>query len=205
MPDVGTRPERLRKINGNLENGRRAGHDRCILLRFSPTPLPFSLRRHSLPPPLRKKNADFTLQDMSKKLGLLIALSILLTPSALATDFVTESNLTGFQLPKGALELTDDDFSEEMVEILDTTAAELNGKCKYHELLYWEGNPEAIAKALNAKIPKEFKYKNLDVGEMSDGGAYEQFVLTTPKMWVAGTWFQGEADVVLAWCTVVQK
>ncbi|UQN05210.1 hypothetical protein [Deinococcus sp. QL22] len=142
---------------------------------------------------------------MRNKLGFLVACSLLLLPSALATDFVTKSNLTGFQLPKGALELTDDDFSEEMVEVLDATAAELNGQCQYHELLFWEGKPTAIAKDLNAKIPKDFKYKSLDVGETSDGGAYEQFVLTTPKMWVAGTWFQGEADVILAWCTVVKK
>lgn len=142
---------------------------------------------------------------MSKKLGLLIALSLFLTPSALASDFVTESNLTGFQLPKGALELTDDDFSEEMVDILDTTAAELNGQCKYHELLYWEGNPETIVAALNKAIPKEFNFKNLEIEEMADGSIYQQFLLSTPKMWVAGTWFPGEADAVLAWCTVVKK
>lgn len=142
---------------------------------------------------------------MRKKLGFLIAASLFVIPSVLATDFVTKSNLTGFQLPKGALELTDDDFSEEMVEVLDETAASLNGKCQYHELLFWEGKPAAIAKDLSAKIPKDFKYKSLEVGETSDGGAYEQFVLTTPKMWVAGTWFQGEADVILAWCTVVKK
>ncbi|UQN09835.1 hypothetical protein [Deinococcus sp. QL22] len=141
---------------------------------------------------------------MSKKLGLLLAFAFL-SPLALATDFVSTSTLTGFQLPKGALELTDEDFSEEMVDLLDTTAADLKGKCQYHELLYWDGKPDVIAATLNRAIPKEFKYKLLDVGETDDGGTYEQFVLTTPKMWIAGTWFQSEADVTLAWCTVVKK
>ncbi|MFB9991570.1 hypothetical protein ACFFLM_06265 [Deinococcus oregonensis] len=140
-----------------------------------------------------------------RNIGLLIALSILLAPSALATDFVTKSDLTGFQLPKGALELTDDDFSSEMVEVLDATAEELNGQCKYHELLYWEGNPDTIVTALNKAIPKEFKFKNLEEGELADGSFYQQFLLTTPKLWVAGTWFPGEADAILAWCTVVKK
>ena len=50
-------------------------------------------------------------------------------PSALATDFVTKSNLTGIQLPNGALELTDDDFSDEMVDLLEDVAASLNASC----------------------------------------------------------------------------
>ncbi|WP_407571599.1 hypothetical protein [Deinococcus altitudinis] len=132
----------------------------------------------------------------------MLAAFMLLTPTALASDFVAESNLTGFQLPNGALELTDDDFSPEMVEVLDEVAASLNGHCKYHELLYWEGNPTTIAKNLNAKIPKSFGYKSLGVGETGDGGAYEQFVLTTPKMWYGGVWFQGDKDAILAWCSV---
>ena len=81
----------------------------------------------------------------------------------------------------------------------------LTGKCKYHELLYWEGNPETIVAALNKAIPKEFNFKNLEIEEMADGSIYQQFLLSTSKMWVAGTWFPGEADAVLAWCTVVKK
>lgn len=129
----------------------------------------------------------------------------LLVPTALASDFVTKSNMTGFQLPKGALELTDEDFSDEMVGLLDEVADNLNGKCKYHELLYWEGNPAAIAKDLNAKIPKTFKFESLDDGETEDGSGYEQFVLKDPKTWYAGLWIQGEKDVILAWCSVVKK
>ncbi|WP_189074383.1 hypothetical protein [Deinococcus sedimenti] len=129
----------------------------------------------------------------------------LLVPTAFASDFVTKSNLTGFQLPKGALELTDEDFSDEMVGLLEEVADSLNGQCKYHELLYWEGSPAAIAKDLNAKIPKTFKFTSLDDGETEDGGGYEQFVLKDPKVWYAGVWFQGEKDVILAWCNVVKK
>ncbi len=125
-------------------------------------------------------------------------------PSALATDFVTESNLTGILLPKGALELTDDDFSDEMVDLLEDVATTLNGKCQYHELLYWEGNPTALAKALGAKIPAELKYKSLDLGEV-DNGTYERFSLTNAKVWYAGVWIDSPDDVILAWCNVVRK
>ncbi|UQN05411.1 hypothetical protein [Deinococcus sp. QL22] len=142
---------------------------------------------------------------MRNKLSLLIAAALLMGSSALATDFVTESNLTGFQLPKGALELTDDDFAPEMVELLDSTAAELGGVCKFHELLFWEGKPAAITAALNAKIPKDFKFKEMELGELEDGSSYQQFVMTTPKVWYAGVWFPGEADAILAWCSVVKK
>ncbi len=139
-----------------------------------------------------------------KKLALLIAASLLLMPSALATDFVTKSELTGIQLPKGALELTDDDFSGEMVDLLEDIAATMNGKCQYHELLYWEGNPTALGKALGAKIPADLKYKTLELGEL-DNGTYEQFSLTSAKVWYAGLWIDGPNDVSLAWCNVVKK
>lgn len=139
-----------------------------------------------------------------KKFALLIAASLLLVPAALATDFVTESNLTGITLPQGALELTDDDFSDEMVELLEDVAATLNGKCQYHELLYWEGDPVALGKALGAKIPNTLKYKTLDLGEV-DGGTYEQFSLTSAKVQYAGVWIDSADDVILAWCDVVRK
>ncbi|WP_407569893.1 hypothetical protein [Deinococcus altitudinis] len=142
---------------------------------------------------------------MSKKLGLLLVAFMSLTPATLASDFVSESNLTGFQLPNGALELTDDDFSSAMVENLDDVATFLGGHCKYHELLYWEGNPATIAKNLNAKIPNTFTYKSLGVGDFNDGSdydAYEQFVLKSPKVWYSGVWFQGDDKATLAWCSV---
>ncbi|GGL77571.1 hypothetical protein GCM10010840_14410 [Deinococcus aerolatus] len=139
-----------------------------------------------------------------KKLTLLIAAALLLGPSALATDFVTKSNLTGIELPKGALELTDDDFSDEMVDLLEDVAATINGKCQYHELLYWEGDPVALGKALGANIPSTLKYKSLDMGEI-DGGTYEQFSLTSAKVWYAGVWIDSADDVILAWCNVVRK
>lgn len=142
---------------------------------------------------------------MHKKLIFLVALaSIACIPSALATDYVSESNLTGIKLPQGALELTDDDFSEEMVELLEDTAASMNGKCQYHELLFWEGNPVAITNALNAKIPASLKYKNIDADELDDG-AYETFSLTSTNARYAGVWIQGAKDITLAWCDVVKK
>lgn len=52
---------------------------------------------------------------MKNKLSFIAAiLTVSALSPALASTFVTESNLTGFQLPKGAIELTDDDFSDEM-------------------------------------------------------------------------------------------
>ncbi|GGM21850.1 hypothetical protein [Deinococcus aerophilus] len=141
---------------------------------------------------------------MRKNIAVLVAAALLLAPSAHATDFVAKSNLTGFQLPAGALELTDDDFSDEMVELLEDVAAGMNGKCQYHELLYWKGNPIALGKALSAKIPTSFKYKSLDIGE-TDDGTYEQFALTSSKVWYAGVWIDSPKDVILAWCSVVRK
>jgi len=142
---------------------------------------------------------------MTKKFILLVVAGALaVIPSALATDYVTKSELTGFQLPKGALELTEDDFPEEMVTLLEDTAKGMKGKCQYHELLFWEGNPVAITNALNAKIPKTFKYKNIDADELEDG-AYETFSLTSSKVWYAGVWIQGAKDITLAWCNVVKK
>lgn len=142
---------------------------------------------------------------MNKKFIFLVTMSVLAcVPAALATDYVSESNLTGIQLPKGALELTDDDFSDEMVELLETTAASMNGKCQYHELLFWEGNPVAITNALNAKIPASLKYKNIDADELEDG-AYETFSLTSNTARYAGVWIQGAKDITLAWCDVVKK
>lgn len=125
-------------------------------------------------------------------------------PSALATDLVTKSNLMGIQLPKGNLELTDDDFSDEMVDLLEEIAATMNGKCQYHELLYWEGNPVALGKALGAKIPATLKYKTLELGDL-DSSTYEQFSLTSAKVWYTGLWIDGPNDVSLAWCNVVKK
>ncbi len=141
---------------------------------------------------------------MTKQFAFLILAALSLTPAALASAFVVESNLTGVQLPKGALELTDDDFSDDMVTLLEDTAAAMKGKCQYHELLYWEGNPVAIAKALNSKIPASFRYKLVDADELDDG-SYETFTLTSSKVSYAGVWIQGAKDVMLAWCNVVKK
>lgn len=141
---------------------------------------------------------------MNKKIAFLTLAVVSFTPAALATAFVVESNLTGIQLPKGALELTDDDFSDDMVTLLEDTAATVKSKCQYHELLYWEGNPAAIAKALNTKIPASLVYKLIDADELDDG-SYETFTLTSSKVSYAGVWIQGAEDVTLAWCNIVKK
>jgi len=52
--------------------------------------------------------------------------------------------------------------------------------------------------------PAGFKYKSLDVGELDDG-SYEQFSLTSPKVWYAGVWIDGPDSVILGWCSVVKK
>ena len=163
-----------------------------------------ALSGDTAPPSIAGQSDGLSYSGVMKKLALLIAASLLLTPSALATDFVTKSNLTGIALPKGALELTDDDFSDEMVDLLEDVAATLNGKCQYHELLYWEGNPTALAKSLGANIPSTLKYTSLDVGDV-DNGTYEQFSLTNTKVWYAGVWIDSPDDVILAWCSVVKK
>lgn len=132
----------------------------------------------------------------------LLLVGALCLSSALASDFVSESNLTGVQLPKGALELTDDDFSEDMVELLEGVAGTVKGKCEYHELLYWEGDSAAIVKSLNAQISKGFTFKDLGSTKMDDGSIFQQFVMSTSKVQYAGVWFPGKKDVMLAWCSV---
>lgn len=129
-----------------------------------------------------------------------------LTSSALATDYVKESNLTGFQLPKGAIELTDDDFPEELVSLLEDVAESMNGTCEYHELLGWSSsNPDALAKALVANIPSSFKFKELESGAIDKASNYEEFSLTSSKVWYAAVWMDSPKDVLLAWCNVVRK
>ncbi|WP_184129452.1 hypothetical protein [Deinococcus humi] len=49
---------------------------------------------------------------------------------------MTKFDLTGIQLLEGALELIDDGFSDEMVDLLEDVGATLNGKCHYHGRLY---------------------------------------------------------------------
>ncbi|WP_146202694.1 hypothetical protein [Deinococcus irradiatisoli] len=126
--------------------------------------------------------------------------------SALATDYVTESNLTGFQLPKGALELTDDDFPDEMVSLLEDVAQGMNGKCQYHELLVWDGgNVDSLAEALVARIPSTFTFKELEAGAIDKNSNYEEFSLTSSKVWYAAVWMDSPENVLLGWCSVVKK
>jgi len=144
---------------------------------------------------------------VKQTLTLLVTTGLLSLPCALATDVVETSNLTGFDLPAGAVELTEDDFPSEMVDLLDTTAEGLKGKCEYHELLYWDGDPKKVTAQMNADIPDPFTLSDLDVGKMDDGSDYQQFVLKSPKQWFAGVWFQDlkAKNVILAWCQVVKK
>ena len=142
---------------------------------------------------------------MNKKFILLTAMTAMaFAPSAWVTDYVTKSDLTGITLPKGAIELTDEDFPDDMVDLLEETAKGMGGKCQYHELLFWEGNPVAITNALNKSIPKTLTYKNIDANELDDG-SYETFSLKSSKVWYAGVWIQGAKDITLAWCNVVKK
>jgi hypothetical protein len=88
---------------------------------------------------------------------------------------VKESKLTGIQLSKGALELTDDDFSDEMVDLLEDVSS-INGRCQYHEMLNWKGDPTA----LGANNPSTLRYKRLDIGKV-DHGSSEPFSLTSAR------------------------
>jgi len=144
---------------------------------------------------------------MKKSLGFLLVTGALCwTPSALASDYVTESNLTGFALPKGALELTDDDFSDEMSSLLDDVAQGLNGKCKYYELLTWEGgNVDSLAEALVSRIPSSFKFNELESGAVDKNTNYEEFSLTSSKVWYGAVWIDSPDGVQLGWCSVVKK
>ncbi|GGO28556.1 hypothetical protein HNQ08_001582 [Deinococcus humi] len=74
--------------------------------------------------------------ERDAKFALLIAVSLLVMPSTLTTVFMTKFDLTGIQLLEGALELIDDGFSDEMVDLLEDVGATLNGKCHYHGRLY---------------------------------------------------------------------
>ena len=79
--------------------------------------------------------------------------ALYLLSSALATDYVTESNLTGLALPKGAIEVTDQKAITPMAGYLDDIASGMKGECEYSEFLVWLGSdPDTLATALGEKI-----------------------------------------------------
>ena len=124
---------------------------------------------------------------------------------ALATDYVTQSNLTGFELPGGALELTNADFPEELVELIENVASGMNGKCEYHEMLFWEaGNIDSLIEALDARIPTNFKFNLID-GTAEKDFNYVEFSLKSTNVWYAAVWMDSADGVVLGWCNVVKK
>ena len=126
--------------------------------------------------------------------------------SAVASGAVTESNLTGFKLPAGAVELTDDDFPDDLVGYLEDTASSLNGKCEYHELLSWDTSDEpALADALGAGLPSSFTMKDLETGHIDKDNDYQTFSLKSDKIWYAAVFMYSSKDAQLAWCNVVKK
>jgi len=144
---------------------------------------------------------------MKYKLGFLLAtLTISLASSAFASGAVTESNLTGFKLPAGAVELTDADFPDDLVGYLEDTAGSLGGKCEYHELLSWDtGDEPALADALSADLPSSFTIKDLETGHIDKDNDYQTFSLTSSKENYAAVFMYSSKDAQLAWCSVVKK
>ncbi|MBB5363202.1 hypothetical protein [Deinococcus humi] len=139
------------------------------------------------------------------KMVLSTAVAGLLT-SALATAVVSESNLTGLKLPKGAIEVTDQKAIADMAEYIEEVAGGMGGTCEYSEFLVWlDSDPDAIADALGQTIvAAKFKIEDIDAGEISKGSTYEEFSMVSSKEKYAAVWVDSPDSVVLGWCNVVK-
>lgn len=139
------------------------------------------------------------------KLVLSLATALLLT-SALATEAVSESNLTGLKLPKGAIEVTDQKAIADMADYIEEVAGGMGGSCEYSEFLVWlDSDPNVIADALGKTIvAAKFEIKDIDAGEISKDSTYEEFSMISSKEKYAAVWVDSPDSVVLGWCNVVK-
>jgi len=142
---------------------------------------------------------------MKKKLSLMLATAaICLMSSALATDSVAVSNLTGLKLPAGAIEVTDEKATTPYNQYLEDVADQMGGSCEYSEFLVWlKADPQALADKLADPIVKAgYKVTDLDSGDIDANSTYEEFSMTSKKDNYAAMWVDSSDEVVLGWCNV---
>ncbi len=142
---------------------------------------------------------------MKNRLSLmLVTATICLTSSALATDYVAESNLTGLKLPTGAIEVTDEKATTPFNQYLEDVANQMGGSCEYSEFLVWlKADPQALADKLAGTIVKAgYKVTDLDTGDIDATSTYEEFSMISKKDNYAAMWVDSPDSVVLGWCNV---
>jgi len=142
------------------------------------------------------------MKSILKLVGSTAAICVL--SSALATAYVTESNLTGLALPKGAIEVTNQKAITPMAGYLDDIASGMKGECEYSEFLVWlNSDPDTLATALGKKIvAAKFKVTDIDTGNVSKNSTYEEFSMVSSKEKYAAVWVDSPDSVVLGWCNV---
>ena len=144
------------------------------------------------------------MKNILKLVGSTVAICLL--SSALATEAVTESNLTGLKLPKGAIEVTDQKAITPLADYIEEVAEGMGGSCEYSEFLVWlDSDPDTIATALGKTITAaKFTVKDIDTGTISKGSTYEEFSMISSKEKYAAVWVDSPDSVVLGWCNVIK-